>query len=95
MLDTQDTVLLPDERLERKDGRILQVDTVKSPIFDGNGQQVIMTVGVSRDVSDRKKLEAQLRLTETMSTVGTLAAGMAHEINNPLTYSGRQFGVLS
>jgi len=35
-------------------------------------------------VSDRKKLEAQLRLTETMSTVGTLAAGMAHEIRNPL-----------
>ena len=85
VLDTRDTILLPDERLERKDGRILQVDTVKSPIFDGQGQ-VIMTVGVSRDVSDRKKLEAQLRLTETMSTVGTLAAGMAHEINNPLTY---------
>jgi len=85
VLDTQDTILLPDERLERKDGRILQVDTVKSPIFDADGQ-VIMTVGVSRDVSDRKKLEAQLRLTETMSTVGTLAAGMAHEINNPLTY---------
>ena len=85
VLDTEDTVLLPDERLERKDGRILQVDTVKSPIFDSAGQ-VIMTVGVSRDVSDRKKLEAQLRLTETMSTVGTLAAGMAHEINNPLTY---------
>src|SRR5450432_1452425 len=85
VLDTQDTVLLPDERLERKDGRILQVDTVKSPIFDSKGR-VIMTVGVSRDVSDRKKLEAQLRLTETMSTVGTLAAGMAHEINNPLTY---------
>ena len=85
VLDTQDTVLLPDERLERRDGRILQVDTVKSPIFGSDGQ-VIMTVGVSRDVSDRKKLEAQLRLTETMSTVGTLAAGMAHEINNPLTY---------
>jgi PAS domain S-box-containing protein len=85
VLETQDTVLLPDERLERKDGRILQVDTVKSPIFDNQGR-VIMTVGVSRDVSDRKKLEAQLRLTETMSTVGTLAAGMAHEINNPLTY---------
>jgi len=85
VLTSQDTVLLPDERLERKDGRILQVDTVKSPIFDGAGR-VTMTVGVSRDVSDRKKLEAQLRLTETMSTVGTLAAGMAHEINNPLTY---------
>ncbi len=85
VLESQDTVLLPDERLERKDGRILQVDTVKSPIFDRKGR-VIMTVGVSRDVSDRKKLEAQLRLTETMSTVGTLAAGMAHEINNPLTY---------
>ena len=85
VLETQDTVLLPDERMERKDGRVLQVDTVKSPIFDQQGR-VIMTVAVSRDVSDRKKLEGQLRLTETMSTVGTLAAGMAHEINNPLTY---------
>jgi PAS domain S-box-containing protein len=85
VLDTQDTVMWPDERLERHDGRILQVDTVKSPIFSSDGE-VIMTVGVSRDVSDRKKLEAQLRLSETMSTVGTLAAGMAHEINNPLTY---------
>lgn len=85
VLDTQDTVMWPDERLERRDGRILQVDTVKSPIFSSDGE-VIMTVGVSRDVSDRKKLEAQLRLSETMSTVGTLAAGMAHEINNPLTY---------
>lgn len=85
VLDTQDTVMWPDERLERHDGRILQIDTVKSPIFSSDAE-VIMTVGVSRDVSDRKKLEAQLRLSETMSTVGTLAAGMAHEINNPLTY---------
>ncbi|MEM6930157.1 MAG: hypothetical protein AAF602_24670, partial [Myxococcota bacterium] len=39
-----------------------------------------------RDVTERRLLEEQLAISGRMASVGTLAAGTAHEINNPLTY---------
>lgn len=42
--------------------------------------------GVFQDVTERKRLQERVTLSERMATVGTLAAGVAHEINNPLTW---------
>ncbi len=42
------------------------------------------TVMVFRDVSERRKLERRLGMTERMAAIGTMAAGLQHEINNPL-----------
>jgi PAS domain S-box-containing protein len=47
----------------------------------------VMTVVVSgRDVTERKRMRAKLLVSDRMASLGTLAAGIAHEINNPLAY---------
>jgi signal transduction histidine kinase/CheY-like chemotaxis protein len=53
-----------------------------SPI--GRRDEVTGIVGIVRDISDQKKLQAHLLVTDRMASIGTLAAGVAHEINNPL-----------
>jgi signal transduction histidine kinase len=42
------------------------------------------TVMIFRDVSERRQLERRLGMTERLAAIGTMAAGMQHEINNPL-----------
>src|SRR6266481_5226386 len=71
--------------LRAKSGRALWALLSMSPIENeqqGYGGAVVMV----SDVSDRRKLQAQLLLADRMSSLGTLSAGVAHEINNPLAY---------
>jgi PAS domain S-box-containing protein len=68
-----------------KNGRTLWALLSMSPIENDQGGYGGAVVMVS-DVSDRRKLQAQLLLADRMSSLGTLSAGVAHEINNPLAY---------
>ncbi len=52
-------------------------------------------VAIVRDVTERKALEARLIRADRMASLGTLAAGVAHEINNPLTYVLLHLGYLA
>ncbi|HID29277.1 MAG TPA: PAS domain S-box protein, partial [Desulfobacterales bacterium] len=47
-------------------------------------ERVISVLCIARDITEHKKLESQLVNTEKLASMGTLAAGVAHELNNPL-----------
>jgi PAS domain S-box-containing protein len=67
-----------------KDGRLISVSLTISPIRDRTGQVVGISTS-ARDISERKKLEEQLRQAQKMEAIGRLAGGIAHDFNNLLS----------
>ena len=80
---------ITEEPMMWADGKARLVHTVKSPIFGKDGA-VEMAVAVIRDITDRKRLEDELRQAQKLESLGRLAAGMAHEINTPIQFVGDQ-----
>jgi PAS domain S-box-containing protein len=67
----------------RKDGERIYVSLTVSPIRDQAGK-VIGAAKIARDITQQKKMEEAIQLSERLASLGKLAATVAHEINNPL-----------
>ena len=70
-------------RLRRADGSAYWCREMTSVIRDGEGE-VTHFLSITEDITERKQVEAQLIQTSKLATLGQMAAGMAHELNQPL-----------
>ena len=71
--------------LKRKDGDRIQTLESAAPMLDDDGA-VVGYVSTNTDISERKQAEAAVRQSSRLASLGQVAAGVAHEINQPLTY---------
>jgi PAS domain S-box-containing protein len=68
-------------RHRRKDGTIIQVETISSPlVFGGRNTRLVL----ANDITEKKLLEEKFLHSQRLDSIGMLAAGLAHDLNNVL-----------
>jgi PAS domain S-box-containing protein len=73
-----------ERRRQRKDGTLIDVNLWTSPLQDAGGR-IIGTLGILADMTERKQFERQIRQSQKLDALGTIAGGIAHDFNNILT----------
>ena len=76
------SVVSKDTVRKRKDGDLIDVIVIRFPVIL-SGKRV-GTYGIYNDISDLKKLETQFLRAQRLESIGTLAGGIAHDLNNIL-----------
>ncbi len=68
---------------QTKDGRRITIDLSRTLVREREGDP-LGSVSIIRDITEQVELDQRMYSTEKLASIGTLAAGVAHEINNPL-----------
>jgi PAS domain S-box-containing protein len=83
VLKTGQPVVNREEKVVRSDGGIRWLLTTKVPWHNAAGK-IIGLVGIGRDITDKKLLEEQFLRAQRLESIGRLATGIAHDLNNIL-----------
>jgi len=78
-----ETISNPTDYVYATDGTVYVYDTIKRPLRDKSGE-IIGLLGISRDVTEKVKLEATIQRNQKLESIGILAGGIAHDFNNLL-----------
>ncbi len=70
-------------RMRHKDGSWVYLESTASPVMNAKGEVENLVI-VNRDISERRRLEGQLRQSQKMDAIGRLSGGVAHDFNNLL-----------
>ena len=70
-------------RNRRKDGTLYWESVVVAPVKDENGS-IVNYIAVKDDITERREMQSQLLRAQRMESIGTLAGGIAHDLNNIL-----------
>jgi PAS domain S-box-containing protein len=81
-------------RLVHQNGEHVVVDAQTTAVLDGQGRTK-MIISIVEDVTEKNRLEIELRHSQKLESVGRLAAGIAHEINTPIQFVGDNVSFLS
>ncbi len=85
MRDLETGIGIKEERtLLRKDGSQFAAEISTSVFRDASGKPIGI-IAVSEDITERKKMQVQLMVSDRLASIGELVSGVAHELNNPLT----------
>ncbi|WP_455379469.1 PAS domain S-box protein [Petrachloros mirabilis] len=81
LIEGSSTISAVEEKVVALDGGIVEVEVSGVRFVDEEGPAILL---MFHDISERKRLQEQLRKTERVAELGTLASGMAHEIGTPM-----------
>ncbi len=72
-------------RSRRKDGSVYQEEMTLTPVRTRTGGEITHYITIKLDIEERKELERRMLRNQRLESIGTLAAGVAHDLNNALS----------